>query len=195
MGSCWLLASGLPRPLQLFLSAARSSTRPPCLTTPQLQPHTACNNLHDIEIQKKRSTVAVQGMIIEILPPGCKIKHLGNSSIPKMQSTSSSTTVSNARGRPARATDRSRRHQNTHLETDSLLHAANTWKMTEETKKELDPTQRRTMRTVIQTSRNTGRCPAVAHTASVDDTADGEPTTLDWSATRRNPTILTPARK
>ena len=31
------------------------------------------------------------------------------------------------------------------------------------------------MRMIMQTTRKTGNCPAAAHAASVDDTADGEP--------------------
>ena len=47
--------------------------------------------------------------------------------------------------------------------------------MTEEMKKKLQTTQRRTMRMIIQTNRkNTGTGHAAAHSASVDDTADVE---------------------
>ena len=46
--------------------------------------------------------------------------------------------------------------------------------MTEEVRKKLQTTQRRMMRTIMQTKRKTGEGHAAAHAASVDDTADVE---------------------
>ena len=62
---------------------------------------------HDINTQEKRTTVAVQGMNIEILPP--EIKYLGQLITFKnaVQVESSSTTASVACEQHSRATDRS----------------------------------------------------------------------------------------
>ena len=46
--------------------------------------------------------------------------------------------------------------------------------MTKEMKKKLQTTQRRMVRIVIQTKRQTGKCAAAAHAAGVEDTADVE---------------------
>ena len=53
----------------------------------------------------------------------------------------------------------------------SLFHASGEGTITEEMKKELQTTQRRMMRMIIQTNRKTGKCPVAAHAASVDDIA------------------------
>ena len=67
--------------------------------------------------------------------------------------------------------------------TPPLLHASGTWTMTEEIQKNLQTTQRRMMRMIIQTKRITGKGHADAHAASGEDTAGVEP--HDPTANRR----------
>ena len=133
---------------------------------------------------QKRNTVAVQVLNIEIPPREGKTKYLG-------QLTPFKNAVQielDTRIKCAGATFTSHRQELTSptyslrdrlklfdaTVTRSILHASGTRTVTDEMKKKLETTQRRMMRMIIQTKTSTGKCPAAAHAASVDNTAHAE---------------------
>ena len=129
---------------------------------------------------RTRPRPAVQGMNIGISPPEGKIKYFGQLVIFKKRSPSRVRTP-----RPMRVGNLHEPQTGVDVTktptggldasvTPSLLHASGTWTMTEEMRKNLQTTQRRMMRMIIQANRKSGPCPAAAHAANVDKIAYDE---------------------